>query len=85
MQITPSYLSCLFHRETGRTLALYISKVRMNAALQLLKATQLQIQTVAQLCGFNDPNYFSKQFKRYFGITPQQYQHGQGAFFRKED
>lgn len=48
----------------------------MKAALQLL-TTRLQIQTVAQLCGFNDPNYFSKQFKRFFGITPQQYQHSQ--------
>lgn len=85
MQITPSYLSSLFHRETGKTLALYIANLRMNAALQLLKTTQLQIQTVAQLCGFNDPNYFSKQFKRFYGITPQQYQHGQGGFFRKED
>lgn len=77
MQLTPSYLSALFHREAGSTLALYITQVRMKAALQLLKTTCLQVQTVAQLCGFSDPNYFSKQFKRFFGITPQQYQHGQ--------
>lgn len=76
LQLNPSYLSALFHRETGSTLAAYITQERMNAALRLL-TTRLQIQTVAQLCGFNDPNYFSKQFKRFFGITPQQYQRSQ--------
>ena len=79
MEITPSYLSTLFHRETGSTLALYIATARMKAALQLLRTTRLQIQTVAQLCGFSDPNYFSKQFKRHFGITPLQYQRGQAG------
>ena len=77
IQVTPSYLSALFHKETNHTLAEHITLSRMQAALSLLKTTQLQIQTVAQLCGFNDPNYFSKQFKRFYGITPLHYQRGQ--------
>lgn len=77
MQTTPSYLSSRFHRETGNTLTAHIIQSRMKAAQQLLRTTRLQVQTIAQLCGFSDPNYFSKQFKRSFGITPQQYQHGQ--------
>lgn len=72
MKITPSYLSTLFHRETGRTLAAHIAEARMKAALQLLKSTRLQVQTVAQLSGFSDPNYFGKLFKRTYGITPLQ-------------
>lgn len=77
MKITPSYLSALFHKETGNTLSAHIHQARMKAALQLFKTTNLQIQSVAQLCGFSDPNYFSKRFKRYFGITPQQLRFGQ--------
>ena len=73
MQVTASYLSARFHRETGHTLAEYITELRMKTALQLLKNTQLQIQAVAQLCGFSDPNYFGKQFKRFYGVTPMQY------------
>ena len=80
IQVTPSYLSALFHKETHHTLAEHITLSRMQAALSLLKTTQLQIQTVAQLCGFNDPNYFSKQFKRFYGITPLQYQRGHVSF-----
>ena len=72
-EISPSYLSARFHREVGHTLAAYIADARMKAALQLLKTTQLQIQTIAQLCGFADPNYFGKQFRRYCGMTPLQY------------
>lgn len=73
LQLAPSYLSGLFHRETGRTLTGHIADERMKAALQLLKTSHLQIQSIAQLCGFSDPNYFSKFFKRRFGVTPLQY------------
>ena len=85
MQVTPSYLSTLFHRETGHTLARYITQVRMKAALQLLHTTRLQIQNIAQLCGFGDPNYFSKQFKRHYGIPPQQYQREQVVHASRKD
>lgn len=42
----------------------------MKAALQLLTTTRLQVQTIAQLCGFADPNYFGKTFRRFYGVTP---------------
>lgn len=73
MQVTPGYLSTLFHRETGGTLAAHITAQRMKAALQLLRSTRLQVQSIAQLCGFSDPNYFARQFKRLYGTTPQAY------------
>lgn len=75
MQVTPGYLSALFHRETGGTLAAHITTQRMKAALQLLRSTRLQVQTIAQLCGFSDPNYFARQFKRLYGTTPLAYRH----------
>ena len=77
MQITPSYLSTLFHRETGTTLADHIIDSRMKASLQLLKTTRLQVQSLAQLCGFSDPSYFSRQFRRFYGMTPMQYRREQ--------
>lgn len=82
MEVTPSYLSARFHRETGHTLAEHITDVRMKTALQLLKNTHLQVQSVAQLCGIPDPNYFGKQFKRFYGLTPLQYRKSQGPFSR---
>ncbi len=79
MQVSPGYLSTLFHRETGETLAAHITAQRMKIAMQLLKSTRLQIQTVAQLSGYQDPNYFSKLFKQTYGVPPLQYRKEQFA------
>ncbi len=73
MAVSPGYLSTLFHRETGTALSEYILSLRMESALRLLSTTHLQVQTIAQLCGYGDPNYFGKLFRRRFGITALQY------------
>lgn len=72
MKVSPGYLSTIFHREKGETLTAHITASRMKAALQLLKSTHLQVQTIAQLCGYTDPNYFARHFRRYYGVTPLQ-------------
>ena len=83
LQITPSYLSTLFHRETGQTIACHINHQRLRAACHLLANTRLQVQTVAQLSGFADPNYFSKRFKQQYGVTPVQYRLQQSALLHE--
>ena len=70
MKVSPGYLSAIFHREKGETLTTYITASRMKAALQLLRSTHLQVQTIAQLCGYSDPNYFTRHFRKYYGVTP---------------
>lgn len=71
--VSDSYLSALFHREYGKTLTECILQKRIEAAADLLLSTHLQVQTVAQHCGFSDVNYFSKVFKRIQGVTPKQF------------
>ena len=71
--MNPSYLSSLFHKETGQTVTDYINQQRMHLAVRLLSTSDLQIQTVAQHCGIHDVNYFTKVFKRYVGKTPKQF------------
>ena len=78
-KVSPSYLSSLFRKETGYTLTDYISRRRVRHAMHLLKTTRLQIQTIAQLCGCSDPNYFGKQFKRCYGMTPGAFRKAQGG------
>jgi YesN/AraC family two-component response regulator len=81
--INPSYLSTLFRKETGKTLTEYITTARMDAAAKLLKTTSLQVQTVAQHCGISDVNYFSKLFRRHFGVAPKQFREQNYAFLPK--
>ncbi len=71
--VSTSYFSSLFKNETGQTLTDYVNSQRINQAKHLLITTNLQIQTVAQLCGVLDLHYFSKLFKRYAGKTPKEY------------
>lgn len=71
--ISPSYLSATFKKETGKTLTDYINSERMQLAAHLLETTALQVQTVAAHCGILDVQYFSKLFKKYKEKTPKEY------------
>lgn len=84
MEVSPGYLSTRFHQETGSTLASYITAVRMKNAVRLLGQSRLQIQAVAQMCGFADPNYFARQFRRFYGMTPLQYRRNTGGIRTEE-
>lgn len=77
--VTPGYLSAAFRREKGQTLTSYITDQRMKMAVQLLGTTRLQIQTIAQLCGCGDPNYFGKLFRKTYGMTPGAFRKTQGG------
>ncbi len=73
ISISPGYLSSLFKKETGQTLTDYVNLKRIDHARHLLRSTDLQIQTVAQYCGFLDLHYFCRIFKRITGTTPTAY------------
>jgi len=73
LNVSSSYLSTLFKKETGQTLTEYINRRRVKHAMHLLKTTRLQVQTIAQHCGILDVHYFSKIFKKVTGMTPKAY------------
>ncbi len=73
LSVSGSYLSSLFRKETGQTLTDFISQRRIHHAMYLLETTHLQVQTIAQHCGFLDVHYFTKVFKKITGTTPRQY------------
>lgn len=50
-----------------------IFTLRMQHACSLLKNAALNISEIALQSGFNDSNYFSRQFRKFSGITPKQY------------
>lgn len=59
---------------TGMTTSNFILKTRLNRARKQLSVTQKQIGEVAMDCGFNDFAYFSRSFKKEFGMTPSSFQ-----------
>lgn len=73
LNLSPAYLSAIFKKEMGKTITDFINERRVSRAKTLLKTTSLQIQTIAQHCGFFDVHYFSRVFKKIAGKTPKSY------------
>jgi len=73
LNVSGSYLSTVFKKETGQTVTSYINYKRIRHAMHLLSSTNLQVQTIAQHCGILDIHYFSKLFKKVTGLTPREY------------
>lgn len=58
---------------TNMNIADFIKSVRLKKAAQLLSKKEMSIAEVATEVGYNDPKYFSKIFKKYFGKLPSSY------------
>lgn len=71
--ISRNYLSGLYKKETGMTLTDYIHQVRSRRAITLINSSSLSITTIAVSCGYNDINYFTRMFKKIYGVSPTQY------------
>ncbi|MDR2177480.1 MAG: helix-turn-helix transcriptional regulator [Treponema sp.] len=71
--VNPSNLSTQFKQEKGMTLTGYINTKRMEHAASLLRGSGTYIQEVAEQCGFLDINYFSRLFKRHYGLSPREF------------
>ena len=68
-----------FKREFHTSPLQWLLRLRIKKSMELLLHTEKSIANVANDCGFPDPLYFSRQFRKLVGCTPQRYrQHGQG-------
>jgi AraC family transcriptional regulator, arabinose operon regulatory protein len=73
--VSRSHLTAMFHRATGGGVLAYHSALRMARARQLLDGTEASITEIADEIGFGDPLYFSRQFRRFHGVSPTQFRH----------
>ena len=63
----------LFLQHQAEPFSKYLMNVRLNAATDLLKTGAFSVSEIADQCGFSDVYYFSKCFKKHFGISPSAY------------
>lgn len=71
--ITAAYLSTIVKQTTGRTCMEFISNMVIMDAKAQLKSTNLPIYQIADSLNFNNVSFFGKYFKRYVGVSPQEY------------
>lgn len=70
VDISSYYFSKVFKEETGENFIEFLTKLRMEEAKRLLEESDLSIKEVCSEVGYSDPNYFSRNFKKYAGLTP---------------
>lgn len=73
INLNPSYVSRLFKEHMNLSFIDYLTDVRMNKAMNLLKNTNLKINEIASEVGYFNSNYFIRIFKKKTGRTPGKY------------
>ncbi len=68
--VSSSYLSRLFTEHMNKKFIDYINQYRINMAISLLKEKNVTIKEAAYMVGYQDPNYFSRIFRKYMGVSP---------------
>lgn len=76
VELSRTYVSGLFKKETGVNLTNYITNYRIEKAKELLRDTNLRSYEVAEKVGFLDESYFSRSFKKITGESPNTYKKG---------
>jgi two-component system, response regulator YesN len=74
--ISPQHFSKIFKDETGINYVDWLADLRISMAKKLLNNGENTIKEICFLVGYNDPNYFSRIFKKITGISPLEYSKG---------
>ncbi len=73
LYISSSYLSRMFRKQTGENFLQYVTRVKMETAIELLKDPQYKTYQVCEKLGYKTPRYFSRLFRAHTGMNPSEY------------
>lgn len=71
--VSPSYLSKLFKKVTGKNISDYIAGTRLDLAKNLLRNSEESIKNISFMVGYDKINSFNQFFKKNVGLTPTEY------------
>ncbi len=73
VKLSASYFSNLFYHKTGYSPLRYLTHLRMQEACHYLDFTDMKINQISPLVGYEDPLYFSRLFTKTMRISPSEY------------
>lgn len=77
IDLSESRLRHLFTAETGTSPRIYMRKLRLAAAKDLLRSSLLSTYQIAMKVGWRDRSHFERRFKQLYRMTPAQYRHSE--------
>ena len=69
--LSHEYFSRLFKEEVGENFSSYLTNYRMKKAESLIKNTDMKISQIAIEVGYTNASYFSRSYKKFKGISPE--------------
>lgn len=73
VELSPAYLSKLFHKEVGMTVSEYVMKKRIEAAENMLRFSNHTCLDISNYLCFSSESHFIQSFKKITGCTPKQF------------
>ena len=77
--LTETYLSQFFKKQMHISFQEYLSRLRLEDAMYLLKTTDMTLMDVAYTSGFSDPKYLNQSFRKHLNTTPQKWRQSGAA------
>lgn len=72
-ELSKQRFTFLFKQQLGKSPMVYIKELKLTTAARKLLVSNENISDIAYELGYEDPNYFIREFKKAFGYTPKQY------------
>ncbi len=73
VDVSPSYLTALFHKHLQISPGEYIRRIKLQESKQMIRENSMNFTEIASVLQYSTVHHFSRQFKEKFGITPTEY------------
>ena len=73
VEVSPSYLTALFHRNLQISPGEYIRRIKLQESKQMIRENSMTFTEIAAALQYSTVHHFSRQFKEKFGLTPTEY------------
>jgi AraC-like DNA-binding protein len=73
LHCNPDYLGRVYRETFGHSLTTGIHQARMHHAKNLLLLSSLNVKEISAACGYGNPDYFRRMFRRFFDMQPNQF------------
>ena len=73
VDVSPSYLTALFHKHLQISPGEYIRRIKLQQSKQMIREGNMNFTEIAEALQYSTVHHFSRQFKEKFGLTPTEY------------